>query len=127
MVRRGLSLLEVVAAAALLAASATVCTSLISGIAAVATHSSTQVSCRELGDLAERILREPLLIGVPMGTRPPPGLDIGIEFPGWPGGPKVRVRRVEAASGGLEHAWLVIECDGASAVRFIPPERGRGR
>lgn len=127
MARRGLTLLEVLSAAALLAVSVALGASLVSEIARYPALPSPPISCRELGDLAERILEEPQLIGVPVGTRPSPGLDISMELPSSPGGPKVRVRRVEASSDGLEHAWLVIECDGASAARFIPVERGRSR
>lgn len=125
-VRRGLTLLEVVAAAVLLASSVVVCLPLIKDIAAAESRPPIEVACLDLGDLAERILTDPKDVGLGTHLNLRPGLDVELAWPDEPERPRIRVR-VQSSQMSADHAWLVLECQGVSAARCIPIERGRRR
>ena len=121
MTRRGLSLLEVMLAAALLALiTATCLPAVVRAAAALDTgDAEPTVSRAELARLADALIEAPAAFG--LETLPTSDV-FEVAWPEAPGRPLVSARRHRAASTIDDgRAWLVLTCGDATVCRWLPP------
>lgn len=131
---RGLTLVEVLISAALLAVLASACVPVVARAMSLIAHaqpSSTQwkeaTSFRlELADVADRLMTEPQAFGL---DELPEAGDFSVPWPDHPERGLIRIRVLESSSGEKDpkDEWLVIEgSDGSTAVivhRWRPPRQ----
>lgn len=119
--RRGMTLVEVVAALVLLATLAGAIVPLLQSSARALAPAPSAPDLVRLGDFAARLLTDPRALGLTEEALSAGTLNQQLPCPG---GPSVRVTRLEA---GADHAWLIFECGNAVIARWVFVERGAGR
>lgn len=120
MTRRGFTLVETLAAAALLAAMAAACVPLIAQAAAAARDASTdgeegQPDAVDLARFADQIAARPEAFGIDLASLEPVAV-------AWPEGgtfAPVEVLRLECRTRPDEGPWLLLRCGDRSALRWI--------
>jgi Prokaryotic N-terminal methylation motif len=129
--RRGLTLVEVVSAAALLAVLSIACVPMIRGLDSPGEH-RPPVPIEALADFADAVLESPERFGVTLealaNRTPVPPLD----WPDAPSIPSIVPARVEAIklldrAAQAEHVWLIFECAGTRVARSIAVFEATGR
>ena len=126
--RRAFTLVETLAAAAILAVMAAACAPLLAQAMRAADDPAEQApgdwDALDLGRLADRIAEDPAAFGIdPTGP-----VDALVGWPEATGRPAVHVSRLDAEGedgtedGGSTGAWLAMRCDGRIAVRWVAPE-----
>jgi prepilin-type N-terminal cleavage/methylation domain-containing protein len=116
--RRGLTLVEMLAAALLLAMLAAACVPRLQAIPAAGAGARPGFDLLDLARLADLIAADLARPGSPQ--RPMPLSPTSVAWPDHPERPPARMRWIVAANGGTEHAWIVIECHGLAVARWIP-------
>lgn len=119
MTRRGLTLVEVLAATVLLAAMAAACMPLMQRAMRDLEGTPPQFDLHELSEVADALVATPGVFGVEDLT--------GVEQAqvAWPedaGRPIIAITRLPAGEEKPDHAWLSVTCGGWQVYRWIPIE-----
>ena len=136
-VRRAMSLIEVLAATALLAIIAAACVPMLQRAATVrSTHSNEpSITTRELAEAADEILADPSIVGLDQWPEaeqfqirwPPPERRNGSASPqdsnealtlAQSSRPRITVRQLHASTEDVDHQWLLFACDGTTVCRW---------
>ncbi len=120
MIRRGLTLIETLAAAALLAAMAAACVPLLREAMRIGapppSSGSAPFDRLDLAELATEIAGRPSAFGIDPATE----RSWTVQWPLRPDLPSVEVMRLESRSDPVGAKWLVMRCGGATVLRWTP-------
>ena len=117
--RRGLTLIEVLAAVALLSLIAATCTPLMQRSLGLLGRTAHTIDVGDLGRLADLILAEPERFELP------PLEELIEATVTWIDGEDMRlvtVRRIPTSAEGVDHGWIAVTCADRTVLRWIAVE-----
>lgn len=117
--RRGLTLVEVLAATVLLTVLAGACVPLMERAMRALDDPAAPIDRFELAVLADQFMDEPAAFGM---ERPPQDETIFLTWPEQLDRPPVTVRRLRASDTDVDHAWIEFACGEAAVWRWIADE-----
>lgn len=117
-VRRGLTLLEVVAAAALLAVIAAACVPMLREARRWADRAAEPDRFDDLVAVADAIVADPEVFGLVETDLTTDGFETTISPPELDPD-RVRIRLLQSDDEAATHAWVALDCDGDTVIRYV--------
>lgn len=116
--RRGITLLEVVAAAALLAVIAAACVPMLREARRWANRIAEPDRFDDLAAVADAIVADPKLFGLVETDLTTDGFETTVSPPELDPD-AVRIRLLQSDDEAATHAWLVLDCNGDTLLRYV--------